>query len=503
MRIIFVILSFILLLSCNKNTQIKTIFVKDSTTNIIKISPKANWFSLKDSLLFFTENNFLYTFNLKQNSIEAMIKLKYNYPRIFIQNKDSIFILQLPFFNDNIHLDSLVYLIDNQGNIKKTYNLSSIPFFSQEAYQNKNFIYPYDITYRKDQIFIIFSPFPFNNTTTHHNLLYIIDANNKKISTIDTIRSPKVSSYNFYQGFTSPSIQTIDEKIIVSFEYSHTIYVIDADNKVQKKQAKSIALDTIILPKKFAPTNLYLDFLEQKFDNFYIRKVLYLSDNKQKNGYIILDDKFNTIGEFSLNNPLGFIKDNQLWTFKKDRDNLIAVVYDYDIATIDKSKLLKNINITLPDDNIEKCNVPMTDSQTVINIDKYLQQFINKDTFAAIIVPDYACTHCIDYALTEYSVNQNSFPQYNIFLVLPMANKNFFTKIKQLQIQQTPNVILDTNADYYNYNKGKINIHFVVIKNKKVTLNKVYNPEELNNWLIDLIKYLDSKDTLKSNTILQ
>ena len=328
-------------------------------------------------------------------------------------------------------------------------------------------------------------------------LLCSYDITTKKIKIYKETTYPDISSKsNFYTGFLGTNISLVNNNIFLFFQYSPTIYVVDTQiDKVKTIKTKSNYLDTIILPQEFSPTDLYLNVLEQNYKGIYLRKILYNLENKQIVSILMFDSNFSVVGEFIMppKYHLVFIDSNLFFGFNPEKNSLVAFK-----PTMKQMKL----DNWLKENDLKKkttkdlCNIPQ-DTIPPKDIKNYLQDKIKKENYIVTIVPEYACTHCIEYVFTEFSLNKDAFEDYDIYLILSAKNKDFFNNISKYNLSSYSKIIIDSLGEYYSFNKGYINVHFIEVKNNEIKFNKVYIPDKMQNWMMKISFYIDSLDMQK------
>lgn len=446
-----------------------------------------------DSNLIYTNDSILIVYNLQQKKIIKSIELPSKLYDIYCHNLDSIFVLVDPYHTNK---DSIICLIDSNGSIIHYYPLDK-PEILDTNFNLK--AYPNDLVFVAGKLYVslkrsftklVGDEFFLSNKTP---LVAFFNKNNN-LEFIDLYDYPYLSLENqFAPGFFKQNIQKFDnENILLSFSYTPEISKINCKTgKIQRFYVKSYVLDTLPLRQYLTMTQpFYHKIIVSNESDLIFRRIVY-SVGKGKIGYLYFNKDFERIGEFVTPEKtlFAFAKNEKLYFF--DVNNKEHKVYlssfSYKFEALEKEIWLeKNELLQLKQEIIAECQV-QTDENTSLscNLLPYLEKQINDSSYSVVIVPiQFACTGCIDYSLMQYSVNQDYYSDKKVYLIgVGEGGENVKSKLSEASIDiQNKYIIIDSTADYFNYQKGYTNIQYLIVKNKEIIFNRIYKPEELNDW---------------------
>ncbi len=468
-------------------------------------------------LFVYFHNDFITIYNLDKKEIIKEIPLKKGVP-IFSFNAisyDSIYVFYNSSYLDFYH-DSLFQLIDSNGKVLKSYNITYKNYFKTHEIDTNNFEFQYSIN-------ALFYKFPYLDgkllfTVYKLNEEYIgdsagksrvlppvgfIDTKTNKISFIDfPLYYPPEGYYYSKNIYYKTIFKSADDNILFVQGITPDIWEYNFSTQKKKKyRLASILLDSI------APVNIndttvsflyfhqykgvFGDIIFDKYRQLYYR-LCYLPSKiyKKNKTFIVTDKNFNKLGE-------GIMPDDYFHKMFFDEDYIYMINRKKTFKNegkifftkfkIKKTKTTKNDflkNFTKNEIDTSTCNISF-DSTNGKNVSIFLDNYIHKNNYKVLIVPFLkSCPSCRDYAVWFYSLNKIYFSKNNVFLLMDYGNiaaiKSYLANYN-LRLTDK-NVILDTLNIYDEYvSTSFYNPRVVVICNNKVKFDKTYYPNELEN----------------------
>ncbi len=460
---------------------------------------------LNDSILFsyyYYKESLILKSNLISGKTDSL-RLPYKFLIAIPIGDTAIFV----YARNNKFADTSLKIIDWDGNTLNVLNLKGSPFYTKEN-QNKQDVYLgylNSFTLLGDKLFIAISRntglYPINSKELINSnvpIIAYIDLKNNTYHNLPVYNYPVVDTNAdpYADMWGEPYVATtLDrQKIIISFNYTPIFYVYDAKKQILKEHyVKSFLIDTLN-PTIYSFFPRYLNFLTTKHTDFYFRRVEYTA---KKDGLIIMDKKFDRIGEVVL--PDNFLPsqiiDNKLIGTDKKTQNV--VIYKITFQKTDTSKFirqnqnLKNLIFKLmsfcPVSN-GKINIP---DSTFVN---YVSNFYDDTNYSVIIIPLMAsCGACVKEVLYLYKFNKKAFNTLNIKILLNGPNYEFIKNyVESLVPVDISKFAIDTV--YYPYYLGSLNnITFVKIQGRQLTFKRNYPSYAIDSLYDDIIKLYYSK----------
>ena len=472
----------------NDSTLIKYEF-KDLNDTLFCLSG----FSLKENKIYFyfvnktngeIKKNIV---NLKSDNIHP-----FDYGYI---NKDSLFVIYSPAYNNDLH-DSILFLMNNKGQIKQFYSFDNAPVLSKKnpQFENNdeaicwitNLYEPFN--FKNGKLFLLFNTkASVLGDPAYENLPIAgyIDVKTNNFNVIP-INYPDIEYGKTY--FPSPfkdfySVIGDRDKIIYAFKY--TPKVIEFDLKTKKKQIheiKSTVFDTVysVLNEKYIPGGYdfdlpypeYFKILYDKYRKQYYRVIFSTKEYGFKPLLIITDSSFNTIAEgFQTKRIIGFTKDYIVAFSKSPNKGKFYV-------TFNKLGFKKGTNKEL----IAEIKANKKDLKL---INKPVTHYIKKNTnikdknYTAIFMYYEMCPKTRDFVLSFYQFNKERFQKNQIYLVLVTQSViGLKSDLKRYSLlpESNSNVIIDSTYRFASYNGNNRNDlpRIVKVRDNKITADTVF-----------------------------
>ncbi len=525
MKKIAILFLFFVIVSCEtkKDNTIKTITWK----LVEEISlPVADYYNMPwgttiietdtANILMFYQDNVVLAYNLSTKKIISKMELPERIDIAQFRNSDSLFVLLL---QEDYSYDSCLYLFDINGKVKKVYSFYNDSnfraFFKPGNKDSSLYTTNIDYLYSKNDNFY------FSVSKLYFDLI--------NDSSFNAVKTPIVGHFNiksekFYfdsifqypdlkpnqllsKGYLFPPMQIVKDKLLVGFFYTPDVYIYSIKTKsLEQKELKSLFLDSI----KYSGTspyeleNFYGYFYYDKYKEMLYRYV-YPVENIQT--LQMFDTNFNIIGESILPKDMrrllitedGYYSVNLKKTFSSE-DKIIIDKYEISVIDVNKDSFIISNNFLQSKDTIdETCEVitQKNDIQKVNDLNNYLLQKINENSFAAMIVPVFrSCHNCVDMLLTNYGVNLKSFSENHVYLIAVGENvAGIKDKLNEFGISTlTPTVIIDTNTEVYEntfYNPSLE--HLVITKNNKVEIAESYYPDNLDTLMLNIVNFVKNE----------
>jgi len=502
---------FILLVTiisgCNKNNiEFQKLILENQISSV-----EIDYLNMQDGYRFIKEtkntliianDSILFIYDFIQNEMLNEIKIPRNFHKIYYHNIDSIFILQNPY---HTHVDSMLCLINSEGIVTRFYSFNNQLLLDT----NSNLkAHPTDLVFADKKLYVslnrkVYKLVGDDVFLKNKTPLLVFFNENNTLEAVDLYDYPDLSIENqFSPVFFKQYLNKFDKKnILLSFSYSPTILKINSEtNKYQSFYMKSFVLDTLPLRKHLTMTQpAYYNININEESALIIRTIIY-GKSKNKIGYLCFDKNFNRIGEFVDNDTLRFAfekNDEFYFFFLNYKKNTVSLnKYNYQFKVEDKEIWLKeNELINLREEVIAECQISIKED-SIYDLSPYLKKHIQDISYSVVIVPvQFACPGCIDYALMQYFANQDYYSARKIYLIA-VGEGGDMVKSKLINASidiENQHILLDSTSDYFNFQKGYTNIQYLIIENNEITFNRIYKPNELNDFgMKDLKNYCDA-----------
>ena len=422
-------------------------------------------------------------------------------------NKDSIFLFFNAAENSGYNHDSTILMINNKGDINKSYSFEGAPVWCSE-----NPRYPRDSVAYASQLFRILSFYkgkifvPLKKYTrqgTGDSLFFVntfplgghIDIKQDTFISHHLFEIPFYKIGNYYPKAIGIQMIEISNNGNILYYFTHTDVILEYNLKnktVISHRAKSFFVDSISPKNK--PTENYSDgyYSFMRYNPYrkqYVRTVILPTpehaSNYQKNvpkfSLMLLDTNFNVLAEGIYPENVGarnFMKDgvlsyNRKATMENNDGKIIFSLYKLNVTESTDAELLKQMNET-PDD--------MPKATGILSYLKTVHNFKQSSKSAVILVPiDRSCLSCMNYVCKYYADSLSFFQDNNIFLILSANNPERINLLrKETGIQDnSENLFIDDKNEYLKYIELYTNPKLIFIENNKIVLDSVYNPTAL------------------------
>lgn len=449
--------------------------------------------------IYFRDARFIYQYDM--NTLQLTNKTKLNGYPVHSYNQissDSVIVQYNMAYHPNYYHDNFIQILDTTGQVLQSFQPTNLPLHSSFNTLPKDSLYysthffgetPYfdqtifcGLRAGNEQAFINLEKQPmgfFINTVTNANKLVYFE---QKIS--------RSTSFHFY---------TFDGKksIVCSYFMESPFVVLDVQTLEQKQYNASSALDRQVDSLHFS----YDKVLHSK--KMFFRSYTISNSDKQllAKGYIILDENFNRIGETVMTGDVksNFVeRDNKYYffnrekTFKKMGSIVLSV---YDLQKTDLTAQAQFDKVKKETNELGSCQGAGAEKGER-DISIYFKDVLKlqKDTFIAVIVPfERSCPACYKTALNFYHANMGFLRTRNIYPILVSKNKAKTTAvISEYNLLQDPKLQIDANEEYLKYhNEQFYNPRIVKVEAGKITFDKTFLANEMDDFQIELIKLLE------------
>ncbi len=448
----------------------------DSEYNVSMLQYIDFYTNKTDSILFFsTGNKYIFSYDLATKKTKLIFTSKIQSSLTFKISDSIIYIFDfdLPnskYFSYNILQDSLFYV----PNILSDTTSYLTIYFSKETFVNNS---------------IYFIKEYYNNTDKE---IFQYNFQNKESK---NIKIPQTALLNSDNSAWMPFLSNYKSYIILSIRTSNNLYVYNAiEAKFLSSQiAKTLLLDSVSCNNFNAKLNsYYYNVIPDTFNNFLYREV-FIRDEKLNliENWVILDSNFSKIGETIIPencyNPI-IIDKNRVIFYNKSKsslNNFVLSEYKMNFVKTSSKKWLANNKIKLfkKSCKIDANNTVSTpDSTSTLD---YVKNIIQDTSFIAIILQiDFGCPNCNNFALQFYTINSDFFQKHNTYLIINSTDK---TSIKNWLPQNYNSnfVLIDTSYKYIT-GRTKLNPTLIIVKDKRQTFLKTYQPEEIDSLPVNI-----------------
>ncbi len=473
---------------------------------------------------------FTYKINKKTKDVKRKI-IHFNYKLSPIEdfgylNKDSVFVMYAPAYNDFYH-DSILFLINDNGKIKKSFSFDNAPVLCKNnpeyenndaaVYLNSN-IYEH-FNYINNKIFLMFASktqvlgdFAYSNLP----MAGYINSKNNNFQPIN-INFPDIKyGQTYFPGAFKRFFATLSSpnNILYSFKYTPTILQYNYKTKeIIKRQIKSSIYDTIYpsLTEKDVPKEYdfefsypeYMNLVYDKYRNFYYRFIFSPIEYNRTVSLLIADSSFNVIAEgFPPTNSFNlFITKDYIITIgsntrKPSQGNIIFTCYKLKFRDGTNQELISKIKVNKK--NIELINKPIT------HYLKKNKKIKDKNSTTTIMYYEM-CPKIREFVLGFYQFNKTKFEKANVNLVLVTENvqslKNDLKKFNLLP-ENNSNIFIDSTYTFASYNGNKRNDlpRIVTVRNNKIDTDTIFNNDDgkfHENFMNFLIRSGKEQEALK------
>jgi len=451
-------------------------------------------------------------------------------------SKDSIMLYGHPLFNFNN--DSIIRCININGDIKHVYpvfhsNIASSKNPPELLFDDKNEIYPKPQFVYDHKIFMTFD-YPYYGLKGYRKKYPIIgyyDLEKDSLITIDQIWYPDLRDGIYYlrRFYKSEIALKSNGNIMISFAYTPTFY---------EWNVKTNKLSCHFVTSKFMPSipysstqfkseeeyndNSYKDGVicgvssfkiktdKLQPDFIYSRSFLLPSLNIRGNKSICVyyDENYRYCGESMGGMPSKMHKGNYVSSFIS-KGKIVVRFYNptfkpyNEIALIEKLDSIKKNEIEKEKNkNKELCTITGK-KQTLFTYQKddivgYLQktQQIQDTSYSIAIINKSGCGPCNDYVLQYLEYNQAVFfnmkphPFYLLYVSENGTIEAVETYLDGYRLFEKTHVKKDISSLYQNFNPfGETNPRLIFVSQSKVIFDKVYMPNDLEQFSSKLYDY--------------
>jgi len=451
-----------------------------------------------------TNKIYTYFINIKTNKvikkiIDFQFDLSEPYDFGYI-NKDSIFLLYPPAYRNFYH-DSILLLINDKGELKKSYSFNNVPVLcknnpqyenSDEAiYLNSNIYEPY--TFIDDKIFMMYS----NKTSVlgdpaYSNILSAgyIDTKTEKFYPIKFEYPDIEYGKTYFPEYNKYFVSVLGKKDHILYGFYYTPTIIDYNyktDKFEKHSIKSSIYDTIYpsLTEKDVPGGFdfdiphpkYFNLYYDKFRKLYFRIIMAPKEYNRKFSVIINDERFNFVGEgFSPKGFQFFFTKNYIISMgnkdkKPPKGKMYLTFYKLKYRDGTNQELISEIKAEKID--IKFINKPVT---------HYIKNNTNiKDkTYTATFMYYEMCPKVREFVLGFYQLNKIKLSENQVNLVIVSQNINALKndlKKYDLLPENNSNIFIDSTYVFASYNGNNRNDlpRIVKVRDIKIVTDTIFN----------------------------
>lgn len=448
----------------------------------------------------------------KQMKNHAINQIKYI-------SSDSILLSLNGVFNENNPNDSTLLLINDKGDIKKIYDLTTSINGQESLKKNKlrcDFIQSHpmgEIAYYQQKVYgeQICGMLGIDDNFLDMPLLASFDIKEDVYQTYPLFHYPK-SVYNYFWGdqhYNSYPIIGLDNRPVVSFGYSPYILSYNPDKQnFDRYYAPSYFIDSIRpLAKKWdGDVSKAMDYslsignynclLIDKYRYQYMRYMWLPHSTKgslaERNqwhwGIMLLNSQFEVLGEADITDlqvsVTGFCRKGLMALSKTNTEENTFEVKIYEVIQ-QQGKYLgaeKGVN--------KKSEKPQDDLKQYLK-EIYPEIYAKKDVLIITIPMGMSCGPCV-HEIVNQLLEQPNEHIYPIFVFENEQVANQYLKNDKL-IAQIKNVSVDKNAGMYNYISSHWNPILYWIKKGKIGRKMCVQPDNLSRIKQVIIDYSDKK----------
>lgn len=543
MRLLFISIFFLILLTCCKSQQdyINTVSFEPVKTFRIMMPINEGSFSyprciqVTDSFIvvYYYSKDSLFIYDSK--SCELIYRVPVDYHSLhglFFINNDSIWV----FGETKKGHKHPFYLIDVHGNVKKKIDVrdyvktEDIKDFVQVG--DNNFIYD-------NKLFFSLYYYQEDGKNIHyrkHSIIGYYDLLKDSVVFNDKLYFPYIKDgiyypINDYYMRYCPFFTINDKKdeIIISFSYTPSYYVWNFKTNQVKlfNNAKSVLMDTIMPYNRpinrndpeFYPYSKTIGIFSEinylKGQDVYLRHLKLPEDayGQENNVLAFMDGEKKYLGEVSSDNLT--IENSKIFFREWNNDSLVLAYNSK------KNKLniylgrlkfipVKQINYinkmkskakkSKEKEEYEVCRI-IGNKQNIEKKDVLLylkeKHNINDSTFSAIIMNSQGCPGCNNYILNNFlNINKSVFfnMEQNPFYLVYVDKNESRALIKNNVLSEFVNfeqkVKIDTTTLYEKFNpSNSFNPRLILVRQNKILSDSVYMPANLHNLVEKLIEF--------------
>ncbi|MCD4793202.1 MAG: DUF4221 domain-containing protein [Bacteroidales bacterium] len=429
-------------------------------------------------------------------------------------NSDSIFLVYPPAYRDFYH-DSILLLINDEGDFKKSYPFNDAPVLCKNNPQYENnddavyfFSNLYEpFTFIDNKIFMMLA----NKTSILGDPAYsdilsagFLDAKTEKFYPIKFEYPDIEYGKTFFPAYNKRFVSVLGEKNHILYGFHYTPTIIDYNYKTEKFSKhiiKSTAYDTIFpaltekdIPGGFdfdMPHPKYFNLLYDKYRKLYYRFIFPPKDYGRKLSVVIADENFNFVAEgFS---PTGFnfffTKDYIISIGNKNKKRPKGKMY----LTFYKLKFRDGTNQEL----ISEIKSNKKDKKL---INKPVTHYIKKNTnikdknYTATFMYYEMCPQIREFVLGFYEFNKVKISKNQVNLILVTQNaealKNDLKKYNLLP-ENNSNIFIDSAYNFASYNSNNRNDlpRIIKVRQNKVKTDTIFNNDD-GNFHVNFQKFL-------------
>ncbi len=477
-----------------------SVIVYRTDTSISKIRYFDNFLILyiKDSLIFFDIHN-------KNLYRKVSLPYKGELNDFYYHNKDSIFLLYLTSKYTG-YQDSILQMIDLNGNLKKVYSFENTPVYC--SYNNvlqDTAIIVYnmlttDLVMIKNKIYLglgRYQNYLGDKKLAQKPILGYMDIQKDTFFT-KNINYPELNyGKDFYPLMMSFfSFTPYKDNLYISFQYTDKTLIYNSKTKkIDTLEFESAIIDSI-LPvndiKKIPKDYSYFSFYGIHFNylsNSFFRYLLLPFDKYGIGNYYL--EEFDTLGKLisiikipKKDESLLFINGDTLYTTiaqELNKGNLIINKY---LITY---KIKSNLQI------ISDLDTGTTNSY---NFQKYLKNKIKAKNYAVTIIwYDMMCENISDFIIKNYQLNANKYISSNIYLMIITEDTNSFKKefFLNYNFNEKNIIIFENYKDIVKFIEYDNIPRVLVVENNKILTDTIFDVNEITDKWQKFLKELTLK----------
>ena len=456
-----------------------------------------------------TNKIFIYNINKKtkkvnRKKINFRFDLKTPFDFGYI-NKDSIFLVYPPAYRNGSH-DSILLLINDKGEIKKSYSFDDAPVYCNNNPQYDN----------NDEVVFLFSnlyePFNYINNKIFLNFVSLarvlgdpayeklpiagyIDTRTEKFTKINIDYPDIIYGKTFYSKPEKRLFSVLGNNNNILYAFRYNPKIIEYNYKTAKQQIhemKSFVYDTIYpaLTEKDVPGGFefdmpypeYFNLLYDKYRKLYYRFMMSPKNYGNKLSITLFDENFNFLAEGFP--PIGF---NFFFTkdyiislgnknIKASKGKIFLTFYKLKYRDGTNQELIAQIKANKKNEKL---------------INKPVTHYIKKNTdikdknYTATFMYYEMCPKTRDFVLGFYQFNKEKFKKNQVYLVLVTQNVSGLKKnLKQYNLlpENNSNIIIDSTYTFASYNGNKRNDlpRIVKVRKRKIVTDTVFSTADKN-----------------------
>ena len=509
--LILFFLSAFLLIGCfsrKQTVQLQLNTVKEYTLPVHDFDGQFRGMQLiNDSLLAIGfRNGNIPIYNLHNNTlVNELTKYKRAHLNMFaynIINWDSIYVFNNFSMNICPKQDSTLLIINAKNELKKAYLFNFINLVDCEKGLYE-YSYYFHLLGAKplilfgDKVFLLLDHPDKDDSkfdTSYNNAISLgalMDINTSEITPIKGLQYPFLNNYSYPEKYKGCYISASHNgNPILSFRYTSLFYEYDIKTeKLIPHYFKSDIIDTIYPNQHFKNPEAQNQFILGRIMYNPANKTYYRTAFKDSSFVLsMFDTTYNMIAEGVSKIPL------TQYIFRNN--HIIAIDYPKTISS-EHSIYLNEYEITFSNKKVAE-KVAST-KKLKLNQKKDIKHFLkehhinkNSNQIVLILPTDYSCDACLNSSLNFCKLSEEALTSGNFNIIYVADNKMKLAKhLKETKMTHTSIKSEITNLNSYNnYHTEKYyNPRLIVIKDKEVVLDKIYNPSEMQEMQMNIDKY--------------